>query len=156
MDKHTTMKVCTGCGKEESRSNILVVKVAFHRLGEPSTQLRSRNTDWLCPECCTARPEWNLKRRGKTKTSGIDILCDTCGGFFPRSEIMVSKIIFYPLSDTRLTIRSRTLSWQCYHLLDTETKTVDPAYCLAKDPVWNLEGYRSSPGWKETDQGERS
>lgn len=148
-------KNCTRCGKEENRENVIVMKVAFHRLGEPSSQVRSRNVDWLCPECLGASDEWNIPSRSKTKTSGLEVPCDTCGGLFSRAEIMVSKVTFYPLGKAGLTLRSRTRSWQCFRVL--ESGEVDPSCCVSKDVIWNREGYRSTPAWRETagqDSGE--
>lgn len=145
------VKKCTRCGKEENRSNIVVLKVAFHLLGKSSLQVRSRNTDWLCPECCGSSPEWNTPKRLKTKTSGIGISCDGCHGEFPRDEVMVVKVIFYQLGNARVTLRSRTSSWLCFRMIDDE---VDPNCCVAKDSVWNQKAYRGTPGWEETnDEG---
>lgn len=150
-------KVCTRCNKEEKRSHIFVMKVAFHLLGQPSNQKRSRTVDWLCPECLGASAEWNIPERSHTKVGAGDVTCDECGGLFPRSQIMVSKVIFYPLGQASKTIRSRTRAWKCYVPLEAEavegvrSVTLDPNCCTAKDPVYNLPEYRSSPGAREAD-----
>lgn len=147
---------CTKCGKEEKRSLIVVLKIAFHKLGSASSQVRARNVHWFCPECCGQSNEWNLKVRRKTKTSpGVDVACDTCHGLFHRDEIMVSKAIFYPLGNAQNTMRARTRSWQCYRILP-DGITLDPECCIAKDQVYNLEAYRATPGWRETEERDPS
>lgn len=150
-------KKCTRCGKDELRSNIFVMKVAFHKLGEPSKQKRSRTTEWLCPECLGRSAEWNIPERSHTKVGRGDVTCDECSGQFSRGQIMVSKVIFYPLGQASKTIRSRTRAWKCYVLLEAEASvgsgniTLDPKCCTAKDQVYNLPEYRSSPGAREAD-----
>lgn len=146
------LKLCTKCGKRETRENIVVMKVAFHRLGASSTQERSRNAAWLCPECCGSSDEWNIPERSKTKVSGSEVNCDGCHGFFDRSQVMVSKVIFYPLINAAWTMRSRTRSWLCAKTLPDGS--LDPSSCLSRDEIWSLEGYRSSPGWRETEEVE--
>lgn len=144
------IKKCTKCGKEEHRQNIVVMKVAFHLLGEASRQVRSRVVGWRCPECTGSSPEWRIPARSRVKTTGVDIPCDSCHGLFSRGDLMVSKAIFYPLGKAGSTLRSRTLSWKCFRLLaDGE---VDPTCCIAKDSVWNREAYRSTPGWREAEE----
>lgn len=150
-------KVCTRCNKPEKRSNIFVMKVAFHMLGQSSSQKRSRTVDWLCPECLGASLEWNIPERSHTKVGAGNVTCDECGGLFPRSQIIVSKVIFYPLGQASKTIRSRTQSWMCYVPLEAKASeggrsvTLNPECCTAKDRVYNLPEYRSSPGAREAD-----
>lgn len=149
-------KICTRCGKQVKRSETFVLKVAFHMLGEPS-QKRSRTVDWLCPECVGASEEYNIPERSHAKVGGKEVTCDECGGQFPRSQIMVIKVIFYPLGHPSRTIRSRTRAWKCYIALSAEGTAdrrdveLDPGCCIAKDKIYNLPEYRASPGAREAD-----
>lgn len=150
-------KQCTKCRKHVRRSEIFVMKVAFHMLGESSNQKRSRTVHWLCPECVGASDEYNIPARTHTKVGKADITCDECGGIFPRSQIMVSKVIFYPLGNASNTIRSRTRAWKCFVALeagadgDARNITLNPTCCTAKDEVYNLPEYRASPGAREAE-----
>jgi hypothetical protein len=150
-----TMKRCTRCGNDVRRSEIFVMKVAFHMLGEPSSQKRSRTVDWLCPECLGKSDEWNIPQRSHTKVGKGEVTCDECSGQFPRGQIMVSKVIFYPLGEASRTVRSRTRAWKCYIVLEADASgrnvVLEPTCCMAKDEVYNLPEYRSSPGAREAE-----
>lgn len=151
------MKKCTKCARQVRRSETFVMKIAFHMLGEPSSQKRSRTVHWFCPECMGASDEFNIPARSHTKVGSVEIVCDECSGQFQRSQIMVSKVIFYPLGRASNTIRSRTRAWKCYVVLeadasgDTRKVELNPTCCMAKDEVYNLPEYRASPGAREAE-----
>ena len=50
---------CTRCGKDCPRELLTVKNVRFLEIGERPKQLRSRNTDWLCPDCVVKDEDWN-------------------------------------------------------------------------------------------------
>lgn len=50
---------CTRCGAPRPRESLVVKKATFARMGEGAKLIRSRVTDWLCPSCTVADPDWN-------------------------------------------------------------------------------------------------
>jgi hypothetical protein len=57
---HYTEYKCTICGRETERSLLLAKKVTFQPLGPGANITRSRTVAWICDECITKDPEYNL------------------------------------------------------------------------------------------------
>lgn len=56
---------CSRCGRGEpegvNRDVLVVKKVMFVGMGEGSRTLRSRVTDWLCPDCVVIDDDWRRR-----------------------------------------------------------------------------------------------
>lgn len=49
---------CTRCKKPKDRDELIVKKALFVEMGEGSATVRSRVTDWLCPDCLRKDPDY--------------------------------------------------------------------------------------------------
>ena len=60
---------CSNCGRqpgdtpEIARQNLFVKKIEFRRYGFKGALIRSRTQAWLCKECMTKDPEYNLPEK---------------------------------------------------------------------------------------------
>lgn len=59
--------------------------------------------------------------------------CSCCGAITSPELLTVKRVQFMPRTRTTKVIRSRSVAWLC-------------GGCLAKDPDWNREAYKGSPG----------
>ena len=53
---------CTRCSTPTERSKLMVKKAVFLEMGEGGRTFRSRVTDWLCPACVAADPDWQREK----------------------------------------------------------------------------------------------
>jgi predicted RNA-binding Zn-ribbon protein involved in translation (DUF1610 family) len=75
---NTTTYRCSKCGAVHPRESLVVKRVQFQTMGRNWRTLKSRVTDWLCPDCREADPAWQAKlraypaaqKREKEKTDG--------------------------------------------------------------------------------------
>ncbi len=49
---------CTRCNKPKGRDELVVKRVQFVGMGVGADILRSRVTDWLCPDCIVEDPDY--------------------------------------------------------------------------------------------------
>lgn len=54
--------ICTRCGGEPGRDLLMVKKAVFLEMGEGGSTIRSRVTDWLCPDCVRKDPDWHREK----------------------------------------------------------------------------------------------
>lgn len=59
---------CTRCGADTVRNLLTVKKAVFLEMGEGGRTLRSRVTDWLCPECVAKDADWNRPKFAPPRT----------------------------------------------------------------------------------------
>lgn len=53
---------CTRCQKVKDRNQLIVKKALFVEMGEGSSTVRSRVTDWLCPDCLHKDTDFNREK----------------------------------------------------------------------------------------------
>ena len=53
---------CTRCERLCKRELLVVKKALFVEMGEGSSTLRSRVTDWLCPTCLLSDVDYNREK----------------------------------------------------------------------------------------------
>lgn len=58
---HLPDYVCTSCGLQTPRANLVAKKVSFGTLGSNSVMLKSRTVAWLCFPCVKKDPAWQLE-----------------------------------------------------------------------------------------------